>query len=338
MKRVAITEEEWLQVEGKVAAVAKNKAGKFARNGGVHYDFDDAFQEGRMALWLAMSSFDEEKGQLHSFAATVLENNYLSAMARIHTKSRNGFTVPIENGVDWSNTASGAASASRETGATAVGGVIYEHDLIDEDYDLERGFVFEEMETLLSKFKTELRARLSGFPAEVFDYRVCPALRSTISDNDEPSNIDLMDFFGVTKNKLDYALYVIKGEVTVLARKNEYADLFGDKIDTLRWPQWLHSDRAYDSDLIGKAAAKWSLDETPLNVREESGDGVWRCIEEYCWGTAVYWGNEEEAHTDVAVGRFNPATGDLFGASGTRESIPHLSKYRDVVKRLKGKR
>lgn len=333
-KQVAMTETQWAAIENQIAAVAKNKAGKFARNGGVHYDFDDAYQSGRMALLLAMDSFDEEKGALHSFAATVLENNYRSAMARIHTKSRSGFTVPIQNAPEYD----GAGPLVFGDSSSGRGGVVYEQDMVDEDYDLERGFVFGEMEALLTKFKTELRARLSGFPAEVFDYRVCPALRATIAENDEPSNIELMEFFGVTKNKLDYALYVIKGELTALARKSEYEDLFGDKVDTLRWPQWLQSNRAYDSDLVEEAAARWSLDTEPVNVAEQFAEDAWRCIEEYVWGSVIYWGNGNDVHTAVAVGRFNPATGDLFGAAGTREPIPHLSKYRDVVKKLKGKK
>ena len=102
-----MTNAQWLSVENKVAAVAKNKAGKFARNGGASYDFDDGLQEGRLALLLAMPSFSEEKGALHSFASTVLDNNYRSTMAKMRTKSRNAFTVSIEIGFDWGDTASG---------------------------------------------------------------------------------------------------------------------------------------------------------------------------------------------------------------------------------------
>jgi DNA-directed RNA polymerase specialized sigma24 family protein len=324
-KQVSMTETQWAFVEQKIAAVARNKAGKFARNGGTYYDFDDAYQEGRMALLLAMGSFDEEKGPLHSFAATVLENNYRSAMSRIHTKSRSGINVPIENAPDYANSMGSTISIGCGEGGRPGRGIVYEQDLIDEDYDLERGFVFAEMEGLLAKFKLELRSRLSGFPAEVFDYRVCPALRATIADGGEPSNIELMDFFGVTKNKLDYALYVIKGELTALARKSEYEDLFGDKVDTLGWPQYLHSNRAYDNDLVEEATSRWSLSTEPINVVEQSVGDVWRCIEEYDWGAAVYWGNGSEVYTTVAVGRFNPATGDLFGSLGAREAMPHLS-------------
>lgn len=313
-----MNETEWKQIEEQVENIIKKKATKFARYVGNGYDYDDGVQEARMSLLQAIAKYDEKEGELKSFAYAVVENRFLSVLSKMSTQSRRAITVPIVTGSD----------------DCEQRGSINEETLADASVDVESDADISYVNALINEFKTELKSNLKGLAAVAYDYRTCPMLRKAIFGDDDVPSIALAKHLGVTKNKMDWALFTIRGKFTKIARKEKYQSLFGLAPDTIDWPHQLVSRKTYDTTLLDKAVEKWGLDVVPVEVFEETENDCWLCRITYSWGSALYWVDGNESYSAVLIGEFNHLSGQLFGTNGRHEKMVYGSKYRSVLRKI----
>jgi len=134
---------------------------------------------------------------------------------------------------------------------------------------------------------------------------------------------DVAQELDLTMNQVSWAIHAIKRRFTKLAKKDEFISLYGDMVNSKRWPI-IHISRMdkRDEKLISKIISKMSLDDVVINrICEENGIYT-RDIDFYNWGVVMLIKRGKECCTLVLVGHFDVIQGLLFGDIGTIEKIP----------------
>lgn len=140
---------------------------------------------------------------------------------------------------------------------------------------------------------------------------------------------------GLSMNQVSWAIHAIKRHFTKLARKEEFISLYGDSVNSKRWPIIYTSRKGRrDEKLISKTVSKMSLDEVVLDRTCERNGAYYRDIDFYSWGVVMFIKRGNDCCTLVLVGHFDVIQGFLFGDIGTIERIP-VEWYGSLVAQLR---
>ena len=91
----------WPEIEAKLLPLIEAKAKgvkKFVPNN--YFDYEDAVQEGRIALLEAYSKYESERGELLNFASVVLNNRFKTLIWRMLAQRRTPRSY-VREGDNW---------------------------------------------------------------------------------------------------------------------------------------------------------------------------------------------------------------------------------------------
>lgn len=326
------------EIESRVMPMIQRKARRVARrNGGIAYD--DAVQEGRMALMRALARYDynRAKGEIERYANTVLDNTYNAMIYKELMKARMPRAVYLDEG-QWK-------SAPRAP--ISIDGL--EH-MIPAPEGAETGEEQAEVDRRVTLLKMKMLFRLkSPLDREVFKCKTNPPAELVIMLQNEgrdptlPDSSDIAKFLGFTKNVVDWSLFKIRQEFTYLSRK-KFSDLFDGLIEDEERPMIHMSQETsrQDDDYVRETIAARGLDPRPLVDATQARDyaekrGVFkRKVERYSWGVVLVVANGHECRTLVIEGKLNVLSGEVFGPTGLHEPIP-VPWYGQLSKKLNTK-
>lgn len=275
--------------------------------------FDDAQQELRLALFQALASYDAERshGGMYNYAREVLKNAACHVMCRASRKARRPHIVVEEDG---------------ELKTKAISN-IYMDDLVLDAFE-DRGLSVED-QAEENRFRTRLRAArgklardLNDREREVFACFVNPSEEFLIYlENEgaiEPSNELIAKFLGRSKNSVDWAIHTIKKKFTKILEQ-DFSDVIEIPVREGKWPLLFVSKKYSDREFVRDVMQERRLDTRPLRPREILANhrkGAYRSVERYSWGSVIEVSFGEEHATVLAVGRFNPLSGEVIGEGG----------------------
>jgi len=330
----AETRDAWPEMEAKMLPLIEIKARRIRNWAGVGMDLEDALQEGRLALLSAIASYDYSKGDLDPYVGVVLDNTYKTILYKMLSQTRmpQAYTY---NGEEWVKSPSPPLSLS-------------DMDLdSSEDLSPEVAASYVQLEEQARIFKLKLLNTLKGRDKAVFECRTNPPVRFLKKveewggDKSNPTNLHIARYLNVGKNAVDWSLYKIRELFTRQARETEFSDLFGDVVDTNRWPMICMSKKAkHDLDFVQHIIKSHDLDPKPfsdyhLRPDHHQESGIYsRIIERYSWGVVLILRRGAVSRTLVIEGKFNVPMGDVFGDCGTHEKIP-VKWYSELVRELK---
>jgi len=339
--------EIWPDMERRMLPFIKAKAKRIKRwvNG---VDYEDAVQEGRLALLAALSKYDYNKGELEPYIGRVLDNMYKTMLYEMLCVSRMPRAVIRDAEDKWVQIPVPPLSLHSMLQYGNEGQQPEPYEPPSDIPTPEDGARFNELEHQAGVFRMKMLYKLKGRDKQVFECRVNPPVsflkmvQNLGGDIANPTNLHIAEYLGVDKNAVDWSLYKIKGLFTTMARKKEFSDLFGDVIVKKGWPM-IHTSKkpCHDTDFVGAIIKERKLDPKPAkgyhsepDFHQQAAQGKYaRMIERYSWGCVLVlkWG--KQWRTFVIEGRFNPLTGDVFGDGGAHETVP-VKWYRKLVKEL----
>ncbi len=331
-------------------------------------DYDDALQEGKIAIIVALEYYDENKGSgmMEPYIRKVVKNAYYGMAYEALTSCK----VPYVNDVD-----SDGNTIRRPCFPLSLDTMLYTEDGLYQSYDPpdvnslspESEEIHKSMKKEVGKFVMRMYNRLDGVDYDVFKCKVHPSyefLDMLYLDGvdfiyrDEKNNLILLPEFnispvqigkylGMDKNAVGWSLYKIRKLFLEMAKCDEdFAGLFDELIVDKRWPM-IHMSKGNNEDLEFKRQIfkKRNLNSKQTNTHEYSvsekrgEDGLpifSRLIRWYEWGNVVILKKEKEYYTIIVEGRLNITTGAVFG-NGIREAQQHipLKWYRNISKELK---
>jgi len=339
--------EVWPEMERRMLPFIKAKANRIKRwvNG---VDYEDAVQEGRMALLAALSKYDCEKGELEPYIGRVLDNTYKSMLYEMLCASRMPRAVIRDAKNKWVQIPVPPLSLHTMLQYGNEGHQAASYEPPSGIMTPEDGAKFNELEAQAAIFRMKMLYKLKGRDKRVFECRTNPPVsllkmvQNLGGDIANPTNLHIAEYLGVDKNAVDWSLYKIKGLFTEMARRKEFSDLFGDIIVRKGWPM-IHVSKkpCHDTDFVGKIIKERKLDPKPIkgyhsepDFHQQANDGTLaRMIERYPWGCVLVLKRKQLWRTFVIEGRFNPLTGDVFGDDGMRETLP-VKWYRKMAREL----
>jgi len=343
----------WPDLERQMLPFIKAKAKKVKRF--VHgLDMDDAIQEGRLALLAALIRYDYNKGEFQRYAGKVLDNTYNDMMYGMLMQSRMPRAVVRDYNGEWVEKAQPPLSMNSLMGEmeyeSAVLGSPWRRKsrrgLISKTVDPYEGTKNGELEEQAKVFNLKMLNSLTGRDKDVFECRTNPSVDflkmvQNIGGNIyEPTNLNIAQYLGVDKNAVDWSLYKIRAVFTKMARNKEFSDLFGEVVESNEWPMIHMSTKArHDIEFVKKIIRSRRLDPKPMDGYHHEPDfyqqaGEYsRMIERYPWGIVLVVSNLDVCRTLVIEGKFNPNTGEVFGQSGARETIP-VNWYKKLAKEM----
>jgi RNA polymerase sigma factor (sigma-70 family) len=322
---------EWYaELEAEMLPYIKRKASRI--RGFSHIDYDDAVQEGRMALLLAMAKFDPARGKLAHFASKVLTNTFnvllhknmkMSAAPRAYTRDGNG---------GWNAIPVMPVSLDDELLAVEPTSDIQSPEEHNIDAETERA---------LERLSKVLLKHLKEHEKKVFHCKVEPSEELVKMANDGvgnckiPSNLHIAEHLGTTKNSIDWSIHKIREQFTKVTRQPEFSGVFGTQVDKDRPKIHVSCVSGFDFGLV-KEVGKRRLAGMKLLVEPvTSGCGVYRMALWKCSNyTVLYAARGDEHCTCVMEGYFNPVDGLVFGSNGMRETIP-VDWYKQLRRAIK---
>lgn len=322
-------------VERKLLPLIKYKANKL--RGLADYDFDDALQEGRIALLKAMASYDYSRGKLERFVSVVLDNHYNQILYEYMSVSRMPRAVYWEDG-EWIPSPTPPVSLD-----AIMGFEVPDITSMSPEQELECN----QMEEKARIFRLKMFNSLKGRDLDVFVCKVNPPMdflimiRNMGDDYEKPNNLHIAKYLGVDKNAVDWSLYKIREKFTELCRQKEFSDLLGDTVKGRGWPM-IHASWAkkHDVEFIQRVIADRQLDPKPVegchqfdDYLQKAGDDV-RLIERYKWGCIMFLKYKGKCCTLVIEGKLNALEGLVYGDKGGREHLP-VSWYKYLAKSLR---
>lgn len=323
------------EVEARVMPMLQRKARRIARrNAGI--GFDDALQEGRMALMRSLCRFDYNRahGEIERYASKVLDNTYNAMIYRELMQARMPRAIYLDDGGEWKKAPRAPISID---GLEHLIGAPEEDDTYSENQSTQRANVMKMK--LINRLKNE-RDKL------VFRCRTNPPLELVQMLKNEgrepgaPDSSDIARYLGCSKNVVDWSLFKIRQEFTYLSR-GKFSELFEGYIEAEERPV-IHLSSATereDEDFVRETIAQRGLDTRPdarASRRDdylEQRGGFTRKLERYPWGAVLIVSNGEECRTMVIEGKFNVLSGEVFGSTGLHEPVP-VPWYGQLAKKL----
>lgn len=332
-------------------------------------DFDDALQEGRSAVVVALVYYNESKGdgRVGPYVWRVVKNAYCAMIYEALTKCK----VPFINGIDAEGNIirKPAFPISLDTMLSTENGERRAYEVPDDSLTPDEEVVHQRMRSEVGRFTMKMYNALTGIDYDVFTCKVHPAKKDGFLNmlymdgvnfvyRNEQGTLVLGDDFdigadhigrylGINKNAVGWSLYKIRRLFLEMARYDKnFIGLFDDMVIDRRWPM-VHmmkgaaEDLEFEREVFRKRCLGTKQTESSeYAVGAKKGkDGMpyySRLIKWYEWGAVVTVKRGKDYYTIIAEGRFNPLTGAVFGAGlkDAQEHIP-LKWYRGMVKELK---
>jgi ribosomal protein L21E len=335
-------------------------------------DYDDALQEGRVAIVVALAHYDHERGEdcVGPYVWKVVKNAYfgMAYEALMKSKMPHIFVTGTDGKVYNKPCSPISLNMLMDNERGGGGGYKQICGLIDTK------MLSPECETMnhrvrsgVGKFTMKMYNKLGGIDRKVFKCKVHPSndfLSMLYSDGvdfvhkDEQGVLVLADdfnitfdqiaaFLGINKNAVGWSLYKIRELFLEMAKyDDDFNELFDDLVIDKRWPSvWMVTGKVEDLEFEQKTFRKRHLDPERTSsdeyaasstVKDANGLPFYsRLIKWYKWGSVIVIKRGDVYYTIIAEGRFNPLTGAVFGLkiTGAHECIP-LSWYKIMVKAL----
>lgn len=331
-------------------------------------DFEDALQEGRSAVIVALVYFDESKGdgRVGPYVWRVVKNAYYAMVYEALTKCK----VPYVNGVDADGNSirKPAFPISLDTMLSTENGE-RRYEVPDDSLTPDDEVAYQRMRSEVGRFTMKMYNALTGIDYDVFTCKVHPAKKdgflnmlymegvNFVYRNDQGTLVLADDFdvgaehigkyLGMNKNAVGWSLYKIRKLFLEMARYDKnFIGLFNDMVIDRRWPMvHMVKGTAENLDFEREVFQKRCLNPKQTKPSEYAvGEKIGkngipyysRLIKWYEWGAVVTVKRGKDYYTIIAEGRFNPLTGAVFGA-GIKEAQEHipLNWYRNVAKGLR---
>lgn len=209
---------EFQEALREIEPIIKMKAHRVHGKSGI--DTDELIQEGRVALWRSLDSFDPAKGALRSYMGMILDNLYRDMMTR-SMSARHRPTVPCI-GEDGEWTTKTVRPMSLDQAATDDGPMEVEADTPTPEQVVMR----QDAEGLALAFRVALMDGVDGRDKAVLASRVD---MSTGEVNTE-RYADIVRNLGVTKNQVDHSMLKVRRLFRQLARQNRFSGLFTSNV------------------------------------------------------------------------------------------------------------
>ena len=306
-------------------------------------DADDAIQEARIALLMAMTKYDYNKasGELTPYLRTAMTNTCRALLARARLKSRSPWSW-VRDGDTWVEVPSTVISINGDTqdGAPAIDNL-----LADDSAPPDQHMRTHQSAMRVASFRAAMDLRLGDREQLVLAAKLDPSvplveqIEQAGGDSGNPSNAEIAQYLGLSKAQIDWSLCKIRSVFTELASEERFSDLFGQMVDRRGWPV-VHvvAGQDYDQAFVNKVLDQRSLANEPLSEEVDSCSVGSRSITWYDWGAVITVKRDGRCWTIVAEGTFNPRSGEVFGEYGARrligvEGYGHLAKAMSDARR-----
>ena len=330
-------------------------------------DYDDALQEGRLAVVVALAKCDREKyDDIKPYVLKIIKNAYKRMVYETLTQTR----IPHVNVMDEDGNINKKPvypiSLDVMMESKDGSGVTNYMNSIEDDKNMspEKTVINNRMSSELGKFTMKIYNRLSGVDYEVFKCKVHPPQDFLDmmymdgvdfvyrTDNGELRLIEdftvpvehISKYLNVNRNAVGWSLYKIRKVFLDMAKNDEdFSELFEDLIIDRRWPQILWKAASNeDLDFKRMVFKKHALstiqikeyDYSVSNRKDSVGDPYYsRLIKWYTWGCTITIKRDNIYYTMVAIGRLNIRTGAVFGDNDSQLHLP-MKWYKSMAKEL----
>jgi hypothetical protein len=330
-------------------------------------DYDDALQEGRLAVVVALAKCDREKyDDIKPYVLKIIKNAYKRMVYETLTQTR----IPHVNVMDEDGNINKKPvypiSLDVMMESKDGSGVTNYMNSIEDDKNMspEKTVINNRMSSELGKFTMKIYNRLSGVDYEVFKCKVHPPQDFLDmmymdgvdfvyrTDNGELRLIEdftvpvehISKYLNVNRNAVGWSLYKIRKVFLDMAKNDEdFSELFEDLIIDRRWPQILWKAASNeDLDFKRMVFKKHALstiqikeyDYSVSNRKDSVGDPYYsRLIKWYTWGCTITIKRDDIYYTIVAIGRLNIRTGAVFGDNDSQLHLP-MKWYKSMAKEL----
>jgi hypothetical protein len=330
-------------------------------------DYDDALQEGRLAVVVALAKCDREKyDDIKPYVLKIIKNAYKRMVYETLTQTR----IPHVNVMDEDGNINKKPvypiSLDVMMESKDGSGVTNYMNSIEDDKNMspEKTVINNRMSSELGKFTMKIYNRLSGVDYEVFKCKVHPPQDFLDmmymdgvdfvyrTDNGELRLIEdftvpvehISKYLNTNRNAVGWSLYKIRKVFLDMAKNDEdFSELFEDLIIDRRWPQILWK-AAPNEDLDFKrmvfkkhALSTIQIKEYDYSVskrKDSVGNPYYsRLIKWYTWGCTITIKRDNIYYTMVAIGRLNIRTGAVFGDNDSQLHLP-MKWYKSMAKEL----
>lgn len=338
------------EIEDRVLPIIKCKAKKLTNLAG--WDFDDAIQEGRLALLQAIIKFDFNKGRgrLEGFIGRIVDKAFTSIWCRETAMKRCPRWLVEDEMVPYNPVSlESSTEENEEHGSHSSTNQRRHFPQALTDHDTPESLVLGQQELAQVRlFKATLYQDLYGLEADVFGIKINPPfdflimVRNTGGLMDCPTNVDIARYLGVTKNMVDYAIFKIRNKYKELIAGGFSGNAADAEDRNMQAVVHISYEDGHDFDFIKKVLAARGLEPKPLEDAHQRKDynmkvgDDFRMIERYRWGCILFLRFQGQCCTAIIEGNFNPTTGEVVGSSQTRSVLP-VSWYLRLVERLGGK-
>jgi len=342
------------------------KRSRYVSNVIPNIDYDDALQEGRLAVVVALAKCNREKyDDIIPYVVKIIKNAYRRMVYEALTQTK----IPHVNVIDEEGNINKKPCHPISLDVmmeSKDGNVINYSNGIEDTKGLspEQIVINNGISSELGKFTMKLYNKLSGVDYDVFKCKVHPPhdfLDMMFMDGvdfvyrTEKGELRLAENFSVPveyiskylnidRNAVGWSLYKIRKMFLDMARNDEdFSELFEDLIIDRRWPQVLWK-AASNEDLEFKRMIfkKHALNtiqikeyDYSISIRiDGTGNPYYsRLVKWYTWGCTITIKRDRTYYTIVAIGRFNIRTGAVFGSNDSQVHLP-MKWYKSMAKEL----
>jgi hypothetical protein len=342
------------------------KRSRYVSNVIPNIDYDDALQEGRLAVVVALAKCNREKyDDIIPYVVKIIKNAYRRMVYEALTQTK----IPHVNVIDEEGNINKKPCHPISLDVmmeSKDGNVINYSNGIEDTKGLspEQIVINNGISSELGKFTMKLYNKLSGVDYDVFKCKVHPPhdfLDMMFMDGvdfvyrTEKGELRLAENFSVPveyiskylnidRNAVGWSLYKIRKMFLEMARNDEdFSELFEDLVIDRRWPQVLwkaakNEDLEFKRMIFKKhALSTIQIKEYDYSVSEKKDDDgnpyYSRLVKWYTWGCTITIKRDHTYYTIVAIGRFNIRTGAVFGSNDSQVHLP-MKWYKSMAKEL----
>lgn len=351
--------------EREMLPLIKRKSGKILA-WAPYIEFDDAVQEGRLALLRALMNFDSAYPDttLKKYVSKTLDNCYKDMFYRAVAQMRMP-RVPVRD-MDGEWRIKSVAPYSLDTPLDDDDDHM-RFELADDAPDAEAVLCSSYLDEEARRFKMKLYNALKPFEQEVFKAKFNPPIAlfemcdnegidlemsaKHIADQETDWEVEVPNHAvaaylstedtKITKNKIDWSMYKIRDAFSLLVRDMDFSDLFGSVVGSEGWPM-VHVDAApmFNRDFKQGVLRHRKLDGKPIEESPDvrKGRDCSRVVYTYKWGVVMHLIFDGEHRTVVVEGdRVNVNSGGVHSNTrGVQEQlVNYVPWYNKLVKRLK---
>lgn len=342
--------DNWPLIEVELMPLIEAKAKRFERYiPNSYFDFDDAVQEGRIALLEVHSKYDPKKGELSNFANVVLNYRFKTMVWEMLIKRRTPRSF-IQDGDKWVEIS--VPPLCLEMIDIWDCSDFYKKS--DSENYLNSPYKHVEIEQIKEQvrvFNLKMIYGLKGTTKKVFECIVNPSIEflkmvQNVGGNiNKPTSKQIAKFLEVKLNAVLWSISQIRMKFTELAKHKDFTELWSESLKTNRWPM-IHTSirKKHDLDFVREVIEKRNLDPKPIEgytknkdfYKESKNKKCARLIEKYSWGIVLVLKYKDQYRTFIIEGKFSKLNGVVIGKNGAREKLP-VSWYKDIAKELRGK-